>query len=225
MYRQINESERLKHNYIDVHIIERHRFPAFLWLTCDIDSRSSCSFHRTKSNAISSITYSICPNSPNLTAYFYLTLFRETIPLSRGTSSFDLMLLVHQCVTSTGVLSKSVWSTLNDYRSSSMDDLLLKERNYNDAYYYPCPVLDPNKKQPLQQQQQQHQQQQHQLQPQQLFTCALCGREYTWMYSLRRHQLQCGNKEARNKCHFCSRKFYRRDRLKEHLLAHHSDLI
>ena len=33
MYRQINESERLKHNYIDVHIIERHRFPPFLLLT------------------------------------------------------------------------------------------------------------------------------------------------------------------------------------------------
>lgn len=33
MYRQINESERLKHNYIDVHIMERHRFPAFLSLT------------------------------------------------------------------------------------------------------------------------------------------------------------------------------------------------
>ncbi|CAD1476576.1 unnamed protein product [Heterotrigona itama] len=97
----------------------------------------------------------------------------------------------------TGVLSKSEWINLNDYRSGSVDDSLPKERNYNDAYYYPCPVLDPNKKQPLQQQQQQ------------LFTCALCGREYTWMYSLRRHQLQCGNKEARNKCHFCSRKFYR----------------
>ncbi|KAK1123175.1 hypothetical protein K0M31_008808 [Melipona bicolor] len=90
-----------------------------------------------------------------------------------------------------GVLSKSEWISLNDYRSGSVGDSLLKERNYNDAYYYPCPVLDPNKKQPVQQQQQ--------LQPQQLFTCALCGREYTWMYSLRRHQLQCGNKEARNK--------------------------
>ncbi|XP_053996901.1 zinc finger protein ehn-3-like [Hylaeus anthracinus] len=88
-----------------------------------------------------------------------------------------------------------------------MDDKLLNEQNYNDMYYYPG-ATDPNKKD-----------------PQQRFTCSLCGREYSWMYSLRRHQLQCGNQEARNKCQFCSRKFYRRDRLKEHMLAHHPELI
>ncbi|XP_017799582.1 PREDICTED: longitudinals lacking protein, isoforms F/I/K/T-like [Habropoda laboriosa] len=94
---------------------------------------------------------------------------------------------------------------------------LLKERDYNEVYYY---QYDPSKKQQLLQPQQQQQQQ-----PSQLFTCLLCGKEYSWMYSLRRHQLQCGNKEARNKCNFCFRKFYRRDRLKEHLLARHPDLI
>ncbi|CAK9828003.1 Longitudinals lacking protein, isoforms F/I/K/T [Anthophora retusa] len=129
-------------------------------------------------------------------------------------------------VASTGFPSKSAWNTLDDYRNAiTMDDhQLLKERNFNEVYYY---QYDPNKKQQLLQQQQQQQQQHHQPQQQQsqLFTCALCGKEYSWMYSLRRHQLQCGNKEARNKCHFCFRKFYRRDRLKEHLLAHHPELI
>lgn len=73
-------------------------------------------------------------------------------------------------------------------------------------YYYQSGMEDPNQKQPV-------------------FTCTLCGREYTWMYSLRRHQLQCGNKEARIKCEFCSKKFYRRDRLKEHMLAHHPEFV
>lgn len=157
--------------------------------------------------------------------FLFFSLSREIIPLVIPRCippSFRLLSLFTLCVASTGFLSKIDWSTMNDdYRNATADDLLAKERNFNDSYYYPCPMTDPSKKQlPHQLQQQQQQQQQ-----QQLFTCALCGKKYTWMYSLRRHQLQCGDKEARNKCHFCARKFYRRDRLKEHLLAHHPDLI
>lgn len=117
------------------------------------------------------------------------------------------MLEVYECIPSTGFLSKNFWSTSNDCRSASMDDQLLKERGYTEPFYFACAGTEPNKK------------------PQQLFTCTLCGKEYAWMYSLRRHQLQCGDKEARNKCNFCTKKFYRRDRLKEHLLTHHQDLI
>ncbi|XP_020288305.1 zinc finger protein 431-like [Pseudomyrmex gracilis] len=58
----------------------------------------------------------------------------------------------------------------------------------------------------------------------QIFMCSLCGNTYAWSSSLRRHQLQCGNKEAKIKCGFCSKRFYRRDRLKEHLYVHHSNL-
>ncbi|PBC34092.1 Zinc finger protein [Apis cerana cerana] len=97
------------------------------------------------------------------------------------------------CPLTFGFLSKIDWSTMNDYRNATADDLLPKERNFNDSYYYPCPMTDSSKKQLP------HQLQQQQQQQQQLFTCALCGKKYTWMYSLRRHQLQCGNKEARNK--------------------------
>ncbi|XP_076287584.1 uncharacterized protein LOC143212559 [Lasioglossum baleicum] len=116
-----------------------------------------------------------------------------------------LFLFVHQCVHSTGLLPKNEWSTLDNYHNLPVDDLLPKEGNYNDPYYYQAAANDPNKKQ--------------------IFTCNQCGRSYAWMYSLRRHLLQCGNKEARNKCQFCAKKFYRRDRLKEHLMAHHSDLL
>ena len=214
MYWQINECERSKTIvWTRVRIIESAPVSQYF-----------SSSHRTECDSLDSLLKSLERNyillsSPLLFFFFFFFFSRETTSPSPRYFPQVLFLipLVYECVASTGVLSKSEWISLNDYRSGSVDDSLLKERNYNDAYYYPCPVLDPSKKQPVQQQQQ--------LQPQQLFTCALCGREYTWMYSLRRHQLQCGNKEARNKCHFCSRKFYRRDRLKEHLLAHHPDLI
>ncbi|KAG7205764.1 hypothetical protein KM043_007713 [Ampulex compressa] len=97
----------------------------------------------------------------------------------------------------------NAWGMSNDFKGPPMEDLLM-DKGFNDGCYLPGGMMDPTKKQ--------------------VFTCTLCGKEYTWMYSLRRHQLQCGNKEAMNKCQFCSKKFYRRDRLKEHLLAHHSNL-
>jgi len=58
-----------------------------------------------------------------------------------------------------------------------------------------------------------------------MYSCNVCGNEYTWISSLRRHQLQCGNKEAKISCHFCTKKFYRRDRLKQHLFTYHANLL
>ncbi|XP_036145505.1 zinc finger protein 728-like [Monomorium pharaonis] len=53
------------------------------------------------------------------------------------------------------------------------------------------------------------------------FKCDLCGNKYAWLYSLRRHQLQCGNKEPKYKCKFCPKKFYRQDRFQQHLIIYH----
>ena len=119
--------------------------------------------------------------------------------------SLDYYRIVHESVTSAGYLTHA-WGPANSHQCNMMEDPLSIDQNFSDGGYYFQSVNDPNKKS-------------------QLFTCALCGKEYTWMYSLRRHQLQCGNKEARNKCHMCSKKFYRRDRLKEHLLAHHPEFL
>ncbi|KYN03461.1 Longitudinals lacking protein, isoform G [Cyphomyrmex costatus] len=55
--------------------------------------------------------------------------------------------------------------------------------------------------------------------------CNKCGNKYTWSSSLRRHQMQCGNKEATICCHFCTKKFFRRDRLKQHLFSYHAQLM
>lgn len=55
----------------------------------------------------------------------------------------------------------------------------------------------------------------------QTFSCNLCGNEYAWISSLRRHQLQCGNKEAVYNCNYCVKKFYRRDKFKDHLFVYH----
>lgn len=106
---------------------------------------------------------------------------------------------------STGFVVSNVWSMSRDLRNASMDESL-NARDIDDPTFrvFLTSADDPSKRQ--------------------IFTCDLCGKEYTWMCSLRRHQLQCGNKEARNKCEFCSKKFYRRDRLKEHLLTYHYSL-
>jgi len=58
-----------------------------------------------------------------------------------------------------------------------------------------------------------------------MYSCNVCGNGYTWISSLRRHQLQCGNKEAKISCYFCTKKFYRRDRLKQHLITYHTNLL
>ncbi|XP_043465557.1 zinc finger protein 184-like [Leptopilina heterotoma] len=54
------------------------------------------------------------------------------------------------------------------------------------------------------------------------FTCDLCGKVYTWMYSLKRHQMKCGNKEARYQCSICKNRYYRVDSLKYHQETKHN---
>lgn len=54
------------------------------------------------------------------------------------------------------------------------------------------------------------------------FTCDLCGKVYTWMYSLKRHQLKCGNKQAKYQCQLCKNRYYRVDSLKYHQETKHN---
>lgn len=84
------------------------------------------------------------------------------------------------------------------------DDSLKTFQRFNDSMMFPTSADDSDKR---------------------LIVCDLCGKDYVWISSLRRHQLQCGNKEAKFNCNFCARKFYRRDRFKEHLSTYHYNLL
>lgn len=95
-----------------------------------------------------------------------------------------------------------VWSMSSHKFKDTVDSLNV--RSFNNSMIFPINADDPNERQ--------------------VFTCELCGNEYSWLCSLRRHQLQCGNKEAKINCNFCAKKFYRRDRLKEHLFVYHFNL-
>ncbi|XP_071634014.1 uncharacterized protein [Temnothorax longispinosus] len=102
-----------------------------------------------------------------------------------------------------GLAVSKVWSiTSHEFRDT---DDSLKARGFNDSVTFPTNADYSNERQ--------------------ILICNLCGNAYSWISSLRRHQLQCGNKEAKISCDFCAKKFYRRDRLKEHLFVYHSDVI
>lgn len=112
---------------------------------------------------------------------------------------------------STGFKMNNVWDiTSYNFKNASTAGGLLKTRSLNESSLF---LMDKNINQKMDNS--------NKCQVP-IFACNICGNKYTWISSLRRHQLQCGNKEAQNECEFCLKKFYRRDRLKEHLLVHHS---
>lgn len=123
------------------------------------------------------------------------------------------VIFAHLHFMSTGFKMSNVWSmTSYNFKNASTDDLL-RTRSFNESSLF---LMDKNINQKM------DNPNECQIQ---IFTCNICGNKYTWISSLRRHQLKCGNKEAKNECEFCLKKFYRRDRLKEHLLVYHSNVV
>lgn len=54
------------------------------------------------------------------------------------------------------------------------------------------------------------------------YFCSACGRTYTRLDNLRRHQkVECGNKEKTFHCNFCPKTYYYRFELKDHYLRGH----
>ena len=52
--------------------------------------------------------------------------------------------------------------------------------------------------------------------------CANCRKTYSWLYSLKRHLLTCGNNEATYVCQFCDEKFFNSDRHRYHMRTVHN---
>ena len=56
----------------------------------------------------------------------------------------------------------------------------------------------------------------------QQYMCGECGKGYSWMANLRRHQrLECG-KLPKHRCRLCRKEFYRRYELKNHYNTKHA---
>lgn len=54
------------------------------------------------------------------------------------------------------------------------------------------------------------------------FRCLSCGKNFTLMHNLRRHQLKCGDKEPNFNCQICEKKFFRSDCLRIHQRTIHN---
>lgn len=51
-----------------------------------------------------------------------------------------------------------------------------------------------------------------------------CGKSYTFITNLRRHEKECGNSNKKFSCNYCHHLTHRLDSLKKHMSRRHSDL-
>jgi len=145
----------------------------------------------------------------NFVLKFNFALLRDFVPhdVNQQISEANIAyrFFANICFMLTGIIISKVWSMSHNFKDTSTLNESLKTKNRNDPT-----ILLTNTDDSI---------------TQQMHMCNLCDKKYIWLRSLHHHQLQCSNKEPKIRCEFCSKKFYGRNKFKEHLHVHCSSLF